>query len=139
MTLRPMHYSFTVKDLASTRYFYMELLGCKEGRSTETWVDFDFFGNQLSAHISKKTGQLEYCGLVDGVTVPLPHFGAIVEHKDFQRIQETLLEAKVQFIIPPSLRFQGKPGEQYIMFFLDPSGNALEIKSFPDESNVFHR
>ena len=132
----PFHFAFLVRDLASTRRFYGELLGCREGRSTETWVDFDFFGNQISAHLGPAApapGQ----GHVDGVAVPVPHFGAILPWDDFQALAARLADAGVSFVIAPSVRYAGLPEEQATMFFLDPSGNPLELKSFRDARHVF--
>lgn len=133
----PFHYAFKIKDIDSTRRFYIEILGCKEGRSTETWIDFDFFGHQLSAHISDQLPPLDYCGKVDGVMVPIPHFGALLSIEDFVRIQEQLEENKIPFIVPPQIRYSGLPGEQRTMFFLDFSGNPIELKAFRDLEMVF--
>ncbi|TLU61286.1 dioxygenase [Thalassotalea litorea] len=130
------HYAFKVKDLASTRAFYIDILGCEEGRSTDTWVDFDFFNNQLSAHIGS-VDALDYCGKVDGVSVPIPHFGCVLAPEQFSILAQKLEQAKVEFIIKPQLRYQGKRGQQQTMFVLDFSGNPLEFKSFEDETEVF--
>jgi len=137
--VRPFHYSFLVRDLASTRAFYGQLLGCAEGRSTDTWVDFDFFGNQISAHTTAPVAPTVDAGVVDGVRVPMPHFGAILGWDEFQVCATRLLDAKVAFIIPPRLRFEGQPGEQMTMFLRDPSGNAIELKAFRHEAAVFDR
>ena len=135
--LVPFHFSFFVRDLASTRRFYGELLGCPEGRSTETWVDFDFFGNQISAHTTGAVTPTRNTGLVDGVAVPMPHFGALLPWEEFTTLGERLRRAGISFIIEPRVRFAGQPGEQGTMFLLDPSGNALEFKSFKNPDRVF--
>ncbi len=135
--MRPFHYAFKVKDLASTRKFYIELLGCEEGRSSDTWVDFDFFGNQLSAHISNDRAPLDYCGLVDGIKVPIPHFGCLIDAKSFTQIQERLETAGIEFLVKPQTRYQGEVGEQRTMFVLDLSGNPLEFKSYSNDEDTF--
>ncbi|MCB5228060.1 dioxygenase [Alishewanella sp. 16-MA] len=131
------HYAFKVKDLASTRAFYIDILGCIEGRSTEHWVDFDFYGNQLSAHVGVVESALDYCGQVDGVAVPIPHFGCLLTAEQFTSLAQKLEQAKVTFIVKPQLRYTGKSGQQHTMFVLDFSGNPLEFKSFSDETEVF--
>jgi hypothetical protein len=128
----PFHYAFLVKDLASTRRFYGELLGCREGRSTEAWVDFDFFGNQISAHTSGSIAASGDHGVVDGIEVPMPHFGAILGWDEFHALAARLRNAGVGFVIEPRLRFESETSEQATMFLTDPSGNALEFKSFRD-------
>lgn len=131
------HYAFKVKDIASTRKFYVDILGCKEGRSTESWIDFDFFDNQLSAHISDDFPKLDYCGKVDGISVPIPHFGCLLNRQTFESIQKNLESEKVDFIIKPQKRYEGKVGEQLTMFVFDFSGNPLEFKSFSNPSEIF--
>lgn len=131
------HYAFKVKDINSTRRFYIEILGCHEGRSTETWMDFDFFGNQLSAHLSNIFPELDYCGKVDGIRVPIPHFGCLLEKAEFERIQQKLEEEKIDFIIKPQKRYEGKIGEQLTMFVFDFSGNPIEFKSFSNDDEIF--
>lgn len=131
------HLAFKVKDIESTRKFYIELLGCQEGRSTETWIDFNFFGNQLSAHISNDFPALDYCGKVDGVSVPIPHFGCLLEKAEFKRIQKKLVEEKIDFIVKPHVRYEGKTGEQLTMFVFDFSGNPIEFKSFSNNDELF--
>lgn len=131
------HYAFKVKDLSSTRKFYMDILGCHEGRSTETWVDFDFFGNQLSAHVGLEQGGVDYCGQVDGVKVPIPHFGCLLTVDQFTEIKQRLVENGVEFIIKPQVRYPGEKGEQHTMFVLDYSGNPLEFKAFNNPEEVF--
>lgn len=131
------HYAFKVKDITTTRQFYIDLLGCEEGRSTESWIDFNFFGNQLSAHISHEIPELDYCGKVDGISVPIPHFGCLLEKVEFERIQQKLEEAKIEFIVKPQKRYEGKTGEQMTMFVFDYSGNPIEFKSFANEDEIF--
>lgn len=134
----PFHFAFPVRDLASTRAFYGGLLGCAEGRSTDSWVDFDFFGNQISAHLgaARAPGAV---GHVDQVEVPIPHTGAILPWEEFQRLAERLRAAGTRFVIEPMVRYRGRPEEQATMFLLDPSGNALELKAYRDPSAVYHR
>ena len=131
------HYAFKVKDILSTRDFYVNILGCEEGRSTESWIDFNFFGNQLSAHISNEFPALDYCGKVDGVSVPIPHFGYLLKIEEFERIQQQLETEKIEFIVKPQKRYEGKTGEQLTMFVFDFSGNPIEFKAFSDNSEVF--
>ena len=126
-----------MRDLESTRRFYGTLLGCREGRSTETWVDFDFFGSQISVHTTGTVAPLQNTGEVEGIKVPMPHFGAILPWDDFHALAARLRGAGTAFIIEPRVRFAGQPGEQATMFFLDPSGNALELKSFRNPDGVF--
>src|SRR4029453_10642607 len=116
---RPFHCGFLVKDLASTRRFYGELLGCREGRSTEDWVDFDFFGNQISAHTSRSIAPSRDHGVVDGIKVPMPHFGAVLDWNDFHALAARLGNGGVGFVIEPRLRFEGEAGEPATMFLLD--------------------
>ena len=131
------HYAFKIKDIQSTRDFYVDILGCKEGRSTEQWIDFDFFGHQLSAHISTNIPHLDYCGLVDAVSVPIPHFGCLLNEEQFKTVEEKLKAANIKFIAAPQVRHGGKPCQQLTMFVLDFSNNALEFKAFKDEGEVF--
>ncbi|MEN8928152.1 MAG: VOC family protein [Flavobacteriales bacterium] len=135
--MNPFHYAFKVKDLASTRKFYIELLGCKEGRSTQHWVDFNFFGHQLSAHVSDNIPALDYCGKVDGINVPIPHFGCIINPHEFEKIKKRLEAVKADFIVKPQKRYAGKSGEQLTLFVLDHSGNPLEFKCFVDNTGIF--
>ena len=134
---QPFHYAFFVRDLASTRQFYGHILRCTEGRSTETWVDFDFFGNQISAHTTGAVVPTENTGQVEGIRVPLPHFGALLDWDAFSSLADRIRAAEVPFIIEPRIRYPGQPGEQATMFLLDPSGNALEFKSFRHPEHVF--
>ncbi len=131
------HYAFKVKDIPSTRQFYITLLGCEEGRSTENWIDFNFLGHQLSAHISSTMPNLDYCGKVDGINVPIPHFGCLLSISQFKAIQAKLEKAKVEFLVEPKLRYEGAIGEQLTMFVLDFSGNPLEFKAFSKQEEVF--
>ena len=131
------HYAFKVKDIAGTKQFYGEILGCNLGRETEHWVDFDFFGHQLSAHVSTNFPELDYCGEVDGVKVPIPHFGCIVSLADFDKISAKLKEHEVTFLIEPQTRYEGKIGEQKTMFVLDFSNNPLEFKCFKNPEEIF--
>ena len=133
----PFHYAFFVRDLESTRRFYGEILGCREGRSTDTWVDFDFFGNQISAHTTGAVTPTQNTGQVEGLLVPMPHFGALLEWEAFHRLADRIRAAGVSFILEPRLRYAGQPGEQATMFLLDLSGNALEFKSFRHPEHVF--
>ncbi len=135
--MNPFHYAFKVKELESTRRFYIDILGCKEGRSTDSWVDFDFFGNQLSAHISNNFPEQDYCGEVDGIQVPIPHFGCLLERDEFERIQKKLESEQIEFVVKPQIRYEGKTGEQMTLFVFDYSGNPIEFKSFSNNSKVF--
>jgi len=135
--MSPFHLAFKVKDIESTRNFYVGILGCKEGRSTESWIDFDFFGNQLSAHISHDIPKLDYCGNVDGIKVPIPHFGCLLSVDQFKDVQERLENAEIDFVIKPQKRYKGKVGEQFTMFVFDFSGNPIEFKAFVNEGEVF--
>jgi hypothetical protein len=138
MELRAFHYSFLVRDLEQTRRFYVDVLGCREGRSAATWIDFELYGNQLSCHLGTPQ-PLSDVGQVDGITVPLPHFGAIVTFDEYDELRTRLERAGVAFIVTPRLRYEGEPGEQGTFFFLDPSGNALEFKAFRRPDEVFAR
>ena len=131
------HLAYTVRDLESTRKFYGDLLGCQEGRSTESWVDFDFFGNQLSLHIGQTIKELESDSRVDNVEVPLPHFGCVLDWDLFHNLADKLKLAGIVFIIEPTIRFEGMPAEQATMFLEDYSQNALEFKSFRNPNEVF--
>ncbi len=133
----PFHYSFFVKELASTRRFYGEILGCREGRSTATWVDFDFFGNQISVHTTGTPAPTEDRGMVDGIAVPMPHFGAILGWDDFEALAARIRAAGIGFVVEPRSRFAGSPTEQATMFLLDPSGNAIEFKAFRRPEHLF--
>ncbi len=131
------HYAFKVKDIQSTKEFYQTILQCQLGRETAQWVDFDFFGHQLSAHVSEEISPLDYCGLVDDVKVPIPHFGCILELEQFERIQKRLEKHGVTFLVKPQVRYKGKTGEQKTMFVLDNSNNPLEFKCYKDSCEIF--
>ena len=133
------HLAFPVRDLAEARAFYGDLLGCPEGRSSPDWVDFDFHGHQIVAHLAP--GEVAGAGTnpVDGENVPIRHFGVILDRPTWQALADRLTSAGVAFVIPPQVRFQNQAGEQATMFFCDPSGNALEFKSFADDAMVFAR
>src|SRR3989441_4155094 len=133
----PFHFAFFVRDLASTRRFYGEILDCREGRSTDTWVDFDFFGNQISAHTTGTVTPTQNTGRVEGIQVPMPHFGALLEWAEFGALQDRIHAAGLPFVLEPRIRYAGQPGEQATMFLLDPSGNALEFKSFRHPEHTF--
>lgn len=131
------HLAFPVDDLAKARAFYGGVLGCPEGRSSAEWVDFDFFGHQIVAHVAPDEVGHRHTSPVDGEDVPVRHFGAILSMSEWQRMADRLRAAGVAFLIEPQVRFKGEPGEQATMFFLDPCGNALEFKAFEDMSRVF--
>lgn len=139
MTSPRFHLAFPVKDLESTRRFYVELLGCNVGRESTSWIDFDFFGHQITAHVSPQDIHPIAANLVDGDKVPVRHFGVILEWRAWHNLAERLQQHGAAFVIQPHLRFKGEPGEQATMFITDPSGNALEFKSFQDMSRVFAR
>jgi extradiol dioxygenase family protein len=132
--LTPFHLAIRVRDLRGARAFYGELLGCAEGRSSDAWVDFDFFGHQLVCHVagSAATTLDTASNPVDGHDVPVPHFGMVLEMPDWRALAQRLKAAGVRFVIEPHVRFRGQAGEQATMFLLDPSGNALEFKAFHD-------
>jgi uncharacterized protein len=131
------HLAFPVRDIAEARRFYGELLGCPEGRSAEHWVDFNFYGHQIVAHLAAEENGHTATSEVDGHDVPVRHFGAILPMATWQSLADRLERAGTRFIIEPHVRFRGEVGEQATMFFLDPSGNALEFKAFADLSQVF--
>ena len=131
------HLAFTVKDLDSTRQFYGELLGCQEGRSSETWVDFNFFGHQLSLHVGEGVQRSKTNSKVDDISVPMPHYGCEIEWGVFYDLAAKLKSKGLTFIIDPCGRYEGRPGEQATMFFEDYSGNALEFKAYRNPEEVF--
>ncbi len=132
------HLAFPVTDLEATRKFYCNLLGCKTGRESDQWIDFDFFGHQVVAHlVAPEDHPAVKTNKVDGHAVPSSHFGPILEWQDFHDLAESLQAAKVSFIIEPYIRFENQPGEQATMFFQDPSGNSIEVKSFRDMGMLF--
>lgn len=130
--MSPFHLAFPVHDLAAARGFYGGLLGCPEGRSAEDWVDFNFYGHQIVAHLAPAECGLAQRNAVDGHGVPVRHFGIVLPMGDWESLAGRLKARGVQFVIEPYIRFAGEPGEQATMFFLDPSGNAIEVKAFAD-------
>ena len=130
------HFAFNVTDLDVARRFYGDVLGCQEGRSTDTWVDFDFFSHQISLHLGEPL-RTAPTGRVGEHMVPMPHFGLVLQKDDWQAMAERLTAAGVQFVIEPQLRFAGQRGEQWTMFFLDPFGNPLEIKGFDSLDTLY--
>src|SRR3990167_7777162 len=137
MTRPRFHLAFPVHDLAQARAFYGGLLGCPEGRSSPDWIDFDFYGHQIVAHLSPDEVGHKATSAVDGEDVPVRHFGAILTLPQWEEMAAKLKAANIRFIIEPQIRFKGEPGEQATLFFLDPSGNALEFKAFADDAMVF--
>lgn len=140
MSARPMppfHLAFPVDDLEAARAFYKGLLGCGEGRSSPEWVDFDFHGHQIVAHLAPEETTKVKAGSVDGKNVPVRHFGAVLSMEEWQETADRLTAAGIDFVIEPYIRFKGQPGEQATMFFLDPAGNAIELKAFKDLNNLF--
>jgi len=131
------HLAFPVADLPAARQFYTEVLGCRVGRESTSWIDFDFFGHQITAHLSPEETKLVAANPVDGDQVPVRHFGVILEWEAWHQLAEQLERFQVPFVIAPHIRFKGEVGEQATMFVRDPSGNALEFKSFKDMSRVF--
>jgi extradiol dioxygenase family protein len=139
--ISPFHLAIPVDDLALCREFYGNILNCEEGRSAAHWVDFNFFGHQLVIHQRPATEQApkKVYNPVDGQSVPVPHFGVVLEWDTWQELKRLLSEKEIQYIIEPYIRFKGEPGEQATMFFLDPEGNALEFKSFKNLENLFSK
>lgn len=137
MTTTKFHLAFPVKDLNETRKFYVELLGCRIGRESDHWIDFDFFGHQISAHLVRTNSGQEITSEVDGKRVPIRHFGVILEWDAWQRLAKQFEASGINFLMPPYIRFKGQDGEQATMFITDPSGNCLEFKSFKNIKKVF--
>jgi extradiol dioxygenase family protein len=137
MSLPPFHLAFPVNDLEAARQFYGELLGCAEGRSAPEWIDFDLFGHQIVAHLAPNQAARRSTNEVDGEHVPVPHFGVVLPMDEWKQLAARLTEAGTQFVIEPTVRFAGQPGEQATMFFLDPAGNALEFKAMADPAKLF--
>lgn len=135
--MRPFHLAFPVHDLAAARAFYGGLLGCPEGRSSSEWIDFDLFGHQIVAHLAPRSAHQVHRNEVDGDHVPVPHFGVVLSLEAFEALAQRLRQAGTDFVIEPHIRFKGEVGEQATMFFLDPSGNALEFKAFADLGQLF--
>ncbi len=139
MSFPPFHLAFTVDDLAAARDFYGRLLGCPEGRSADQWVDFNLHGHQIVAHLAPDAVRARSTNAVDGDDVPVPHFGLVLSMRDWEKLAGRLVEAGVDFVIPPTVRYAGLPGEQATMFLLDPAGNALEFKAMADPAKLFAR
>ena len=137
MSLSPFHLAFPVDDLSAARKFYGGLLQCPEGRSADDWIDFDFYGHQIVAHLAPDTVRSRATNPVDGEDVPVPHFGIVLPIEQWRSLAERLVEADTDFVIAPTVRFEGQPGEQATMFFLDPAGNALEFKAMANPANLF--
>lgn len=137
MTLRPFHLAFPVHDLAEARHFYGDVMGCVEGRSSDHWIDFNFFGHQIVAHLDAASRSVATHNPVDGHDVPVPHFGVVLTMDQWEALAERVKAAGIRFGIEPHVRFKGQVGEQATMFFYDPSGNALEFKAFADDANLF--
>ena len=135
--LRPFHLAIPVNDLQTNRKFYREVLGCDEGRSSDIWVDFDFFGHQLVIHFKETESAPLHTNPVDGKEVPVPHFGVVLSMDQFDALANRLKQRNIKFIIEPYIRFKGEAGEQATMFFKDPAGNALEFKAFRDLNQLF--
>ena len=137
MSLPPFHHAFPVDDLAAARAFYGDLLGCPEGRSADDWVDFDLRGHQIVAHLAPAAVRVRASNRVDGDDVPVPHFGLVLAMGEWRALADRLEGAGVEFVIRPTVRFAGEPGEQATMFLLDPAGNALEFKAMADPAKLF--
>lgn len=135
--IHPFHLAFPVDDLAAARRFYGELLGCPEGRSDDHWIDFNFYGHQIVAHLAPGSVPRRSHNEVDGAATPVPHFGIVLPIGEWEKLAERLQDAGVEFVIPPAIRFADQPGEQATMFFLDPAGNAIEIKAMRDPALLF--
>ena len=136
--LNPFHLAIPVKEITETRYFYRDILGCEEGRSSDHWVDLNFFGHQLVLHIDSSKANILNENSVDGKSVPVPHFGIVLDWDVFENFEKKISN-KVKFIIEPYIRFEGQAGEQKTMFFKDPSGNALEFKTFKNINQLFEK
>jgi len=137
MTLPPFHLAFPVDDLAAARRFYRELLGCPEGRSADQWIDFNLYGHQIVAHLVPEVARARATNPVDGEDVPVPHFGIVLPMEAWKALAARLEDGGVDFLIPPTIRFEGQAGEQATMFFRDPAGNALEFKAMANPANLF--
>jgi extradiol dioxygenase family protein len=135
--IHPFHLAFPVHELAAARSFYRDVMGCTEGRSSDEWIDFDFYGHQIVAHLAPSAARPNAANEVDGKHVPVPHFGVVLPMKTWQALADRLQKASVQFVIEPHIRFPGQVGEQATMFFYDPSHNAIEIKGFADLGQLF--
>ncbi|KEO88579.1 glyoxalase [Erythrobacter longus] len=137
--LAPFHLAFPVDNLEEARRFYGQLMGCEEGRSSDEWIDFNFYGHQIVAHLAPANSRDAATNHVDGHGVPVPHFGLVLEMDAWEALAQKLRDAGTQFVMEPTVRFKGKPGEQATMFLRDPAGNALEFKAFADRGQLFAR
>jgi uncharacterized protein len=137
MPLQPFHLAIPVHDLEAARRFYGDVFGCEEGRSSEQWVDFNFFGHQLVIHWAPKADKPLHTNEVDSHNVPVPHFGVVLAWEQWQALADRLVAHRTQFVLEPGIRFAGQVGEQATMFLLDPCGNALEFKAFKDMGQLF--
>ncbi len=135
--VRPFHIAVPVSDLSEARRFYGDLLGCNEGRSASEWVDFNLYGHQVVAHLSDDLPEATPCGSVDGVHVPVPHFGVVLDRNEWTKLANRLRHANVRFVVEPQVRYVGHVGEQATLFFMDPFGNALEFKSMSNDDELF--
>jgi len=139
MSLQPFHLAIPVDNIEKSRNFYTNTLGFKEGRSDKKWVDYDFFGHQLVIHLDNSYSRDKNFNSVDGHDVPIPHFGVVLDWIEWESFSKKIMDLKIEFIIKPYIRFKGRVGEQATMFFLDPSGNALEFKSFKNPNQLFKK
>ena len=139
MSLQPFHLAIPVDNIEKSRNFYTNILGFKEGRSDKKWVDYDFFGHQLVIHLDNSYSRDKNFNSVDGHDVPIPHFGVVLDWIEWESFSKKIMDLKIEFIIKPYIRFKGKVGEQATMFFLDPSGNALEFNSFKNPNQLFKK
>ena len=139
MSLQPFHLAIPVDNIEKSRNFYTNTLGFKEGRSDKKWVDYNFFGHQLVIHLDNSYSRDKNLNSVDGHDVPIPHFGVVLDWIEWESFSKKIMDLKIEFIIKPYIRFKGKVGEQATMFFLDPSGNALEFKSFKNPNQLFKK
>lgn len=137
MTIRPFHVAVPVDDVQKARTFYRDVMGCEEGRSSDLWVDFNFFGHQWVIHYKPKSEEENHHNSVDGHHVPVPHYGVVLEWEQWEALAADLRAKGIEFVIEPYIRFAGQVGEQATMFFLDPCGNALEFKAFKDIGQLF--
>ena len=139
MSIPPFHLAFPIRDIEETRLFYRDVLGATVGREAERWIDFDFYGHQISAHVLDEPEADPACNQVDGRAVPVRHFGLVLPMPEWESLRDRFAEAQIDFLIEPHIRFVGLPGEQATMFLTDPSGNGLEFKAFADHNSIFAR
>ena len=135
--VRPFHLALPVKSLDNARKFYGEILGLEQGRSSDDWIDWNFFGHQFVTHVAPEIAGVKNHSGVDGHSVPVPHFGVVLLREDWDDVARKIAESDIEFVIEPYIRFQGKPGEQGTMFFYDYCGNALEFKTFKSDADIF--